>query len=416
MDASVIKIVDSKDFQVLSNVGDTSFGLHDIDERIVEYIIKNKYEREKKTGRRFSDPHNVETVNAYASIIRGIKENVVENGSVNVDLANMNNGESGRVNKPFDEKNQLKINKDLIANQLCRDIYDWSLAHIDKAIKQADIDEREIDEIVLIGSPSKMPGFMEYLKTAYPNKTINFVQEDQLAVGAAIVGKKLKYQQIKVTEILCRSIGIGLYTGVITYLLFRNSPLPCVGGCVYSTLIDDQESMVLDVYEGERPHVKFCRYLGEVTIQNLPPGIAGKVKCELYLRMDGEGILEVNAVDLASGNPLETVIDANPDMLNDKNEANWNSVADFETDLDPIEAERYKKIDYNLIVQLEKLDDNLEYLIDHYRSHRHSKYIIDNLFDIKEKLYNQRRTITLEESKTIQKEIEDFIRQVEKKR
>lgn len=85
-------------------------------------------------------------------------------------------------------------------------------------------------------------------------------------------GRKMKYQQIKVTEVLCRSIGIGLYTGVITYLLFRNSALPCVGGCVYSTLVDDQETMVLDVYEGERPHVKFCRYLGEVTIlgiQNL---------------------------------------------------------------------------------------------------------------------------------------------------
>lgn len=107
-----------------------------------------------------------------------------------------------------------------------------------------------------------MPGFREYLKETYPYKRVSFVKEEELAVGAAIVGRKLKYQQIKVTEVLCRSIGIGLYTGVITYLLFRNSSLPCIGGCVYSTLVDDQESMVLDIYEGERPHVKFCRYLG----------------------------------------------------------------------------------------------------------------------------------------------------------
>lgn len=114
-------------------------------------------------------------------------------------------------------------------------------------------------------------------------------------------GRKLKYQQIKVTEVLCRSIGIGLYTGVISFLLFRNSALPCIGGCVYSSLVDDQETMVLDVYEGERPHVKYCRYLGEVTVLSLPKGPAGSVKCELHLKMNSEGILEVIAKDLKTG-------------------------------------------------------------------------------------------------------------------
>lgn len=160
------------------------------------------------------------------------------------------------------KEDELYIDKKLISEKLCKDIYDWALAHIEKSIVQADLNDKDIDEIVVIGGPSKMPGFREYLKETYPYKRISFVKEEELAVGAAIVGRKLKYQQIKVTEVLCRSIGIGLYTGVITYLLFRNSSLPCIGGCVYSTLVDDQESMVLDIYEGERPHVKFCRYLG----------------------------------------------------------------------------------------------------------------------------------------------------------
>ena len=73
-------------------------------------------------------------------------------------------------------------------------LYDWttfmnvrSLAHIEKAIHQADVSDRDVDEIIIIGGPEKMPGFYEYLKRAYPNKTISFVPEHDLAVGAAIV-------------------------------------------------------------------------------------------------------------------------------------------------------------------------------------------------------------------------------------
>lgn len=183
MDASVIRIKDSKDFQVMSNVGDTSFGLHDIDERIVEHIINNKSAREKKTGKKLSDAHSVETVNAYASLVKNIKENIVENGGVSVDLSNMGGDETRRRNKDA----ELYMDKGLIANELCKDIYDWSLAHIDKAITQADVDDRDIDEIILIGEPSKMPGFNEYVKRAFPDKRISFVREDDLAVGAAIV-------------------------------------------------------------------------------------------------------------------------------------------------------------------------------------------------------------------------------------
>lgn len=94
MDASVIRIKDSKDFHVISNVGDTSFGLHDLDERIVEYIINEKSKRKKRFKRNsemesWSD-HDLETVNAYANLIKNIKYNVEDVGAVAVDLLNMN--------------------------------------------------------------------------------------------------------------------------------------------------------------------------------------------------------------------------------------------------------------------------------------------------------------------------------------
>ncbi len=82
---------------------------------------------------------------------------------------------------------ELYIDKSLISEKLCRDIYDWALAHIEKSILQADLNDRDIDEIVLIGGPHKMPGFKEYLKHAYPYKRTSFVKEEDLAVGASIV-------------------------------------------------------------------------------------------------------------------------------------------------------------------------------------------------------------------------------------
>ncbi len=87
----MIRIKDSKDFHVVSNVGDTSFGLHDLDERIVEYIIEEKAKRKKRfRGPPGSDSdHDLETVNAYANLVRNIKLNVEEVGAVSVDLLNV---------------------------------------------------------------------------------------------------------------------------------------------------------------------------------------------------------------------------------------------------------------------------------------------------------------------------------------
>ena len=186
MDASVIRIKDSKDFNVISNVGDTSFGLHDIDERIVEYIINEKSIAEKKVNKhtRNESPHDVETVNAYCSLVKHIKQNIIDEGAVTVDLANINESNDfvPRGVKKM-SSHELLLNKDIISKKLCKDIYDWSLAHIEKSIHQADINDKDVDEIILIGNESKMPGFLEFLRESFPKKIISFVAEDDLAVN-----------------------------------------------------------------------------------------------------------------------------------------------------------------------------------------------------------------------------------------
>lgn len=205
---------------------------------------------------------------------------------------------------------------------------------------------------------------------------------------------------------MARSIGIGLYTGIISYLLFRNTPLPCVGGCVYSTLVDDQETMVLDIYEGERPHVKFCRYLGEITVDGLPRGRAGKIKVEIHLRMDSEGLLDVRARNLSDGRQLDVFIDANPEqlMLNSINE---------DAELDPIEAERYKKDDYDLVLELEQLDDYMTSVLDRYKSHRHANLISQKVHDTREWMHKNKHRVKIDDCVKIRNAMRRFLKHIE---
>jgi hypothetical protein len=119
--------------------------------------------------------------------------------------------------------------------------------------------------------------------------------------------------------------------------------------------------------------------------------------------MNNEGLLEVKALDLNSGTTLKTQLDANPEHLTNSDQVNEN------TELHPIEAERFKKQDYDLVYALEKLDEHLEDLNSKYRSHSYSKFILEKIFDTKEWMFKHRRTITLDECYGIRAAIDKFL-------
>ena len=107
------------------------------------------------------------------------------------------------------------------------------------------------------------------------------------------------------------------------------------------------------------------------------------------------------------GDPLKTVIDANPEHLSNEDVNN-------DTDLDPIEAERYKKPDYDLVYELETLDEYLENLSEEYRNHKYSNVILDKIFDTKEWLYKNRKNISTKECQNIRSAIVNFLARMEK--
>ncbi len=122
--------------------------------------------------------------------------------------------------------------------------------------------------------------------------------------------------------------------------------------------------------------------------------------------MNHEGLLEVNAKDLKTGKQLETKIDANPDHID-------NDDVNNDTDLDPIEAERYKKQDYDLVYELESLDDYLEELSETFRTHQYSKYILEKIFETKDWFFKNRRKVSIDECKNIRSAIDKFLKNLE---
>lgn len=157
---------------------------------------------------------------------------------------------------------------------------------------------------------------------------------------------------------------------------------------------------MLDIYEGERPHIKFCRYLGEVIVFDLPKGRAGSVQCKVYLKMNSEGLLEIEAKDVGSGRLLRTEIDANPENL--ENTENCEQI-----DLDPVEAERYQKDDLDLVYELEALD---EYLEEIYETYLDQEFILDKIFDTKEYIYKRRKSLNAEDCRNIKTVINNFLK------
>jgi len=362
--------------------------------RILDYILNQRNQWLKRHRVPIDKDQSVEAANAYRDLIPIIKSDSINQAGVNVDLSVDSVSTTSII--------QLYIDKNLLIHKICRDIYDWSSAHIQKALLNANINDSDIDEVVLIGSRDKMPGFSDYLKIAYPLTDISFIDDENLSVGPALFAELSRRQFLTAGECLCRSIGIGLYTGVITFLLFRNTPLPCTGGCVYSTKSDDQPSIILDLYEGERPHVRYCRYIGEVSVVNLPRGEAGSVKCEIILNVNNEGVLEVVAKDMKSGMTYETSLNSKPAYF-------INGFVNNQIELDPIEAERNKKQDYDLVFDLERLDEYLDQLSTSYENNTHANLIIEKICDSKVWIYDNRHFLDSKICYDIQEAITTFL-------
>ena len=350
-DVSILEIGDGV-FEVLSTRGNNRLGGDDFDEVLMNYMIS---EFKKENGIDLSK--DVTAMQRLKDAAEKAKKELSTTMTTNVNLPFITAVDGAPVHLNMDIK-RAKF------EELASDLIDKTLVPVREALNDAGLTASEIDKVLLVGGSTRIPAVQEAVKKLIgkePQKDIN--PDECVAIGAAIQGGVLtgEVKDLLLLDVTPLSLGIETMGGVMTRLIERNTTIPAKKSQIFSTAADGQTAVDIHVLQGEREFAHDNTTLGRFQLTGIPAAPRGVPQIEVTFDIDANGIVNVHAKDLGSGNEQKITITASTKLSEEEINKKVREAEQFaQEDKKKKEAVEIKNNAESLVSQTEKTLKDLE--------------------------------------------------------